>query len=637
LIAELKSLRNHVISGEKTWAKSISDAHPSRRRSAINFAHYLALRQTDLRELQPHLAFLGLSRLGRSEAHTLSSLNATLTALHALGGRQVPVYKAGPVEINEGTSLLNSHAQELLGTVPSKRSVGIMVTMPSEASTRPELLVSLLTAGMNVMRINCAHDGIDCWLAMIRNLRIAEKLTEKKCKIYVDLAGPKLRTGDLRSIGRALEFKPARDVWGEVTKPAYVWLTSREAPEAPSIAADAVIPISSQILSLARADDQLVFEDSRGIQRQVSLVERVGRSWVAFGVRHVYLRDGATCVLKRDDAELVTGQVGPLPELVLPLILGKGDRLLLTPEGKPGGPPQPDADDDAARYPSIPCTLREVFTASRPGQPIWFNDGKIGGVIQAVTRSGIVVEVTQAPLRGARLRPAKGINLPDTILDVPALSKKDLADLTALAPHVDIVGLSFVRSADDVYALHSVLSDLNASHLGTVFKIETRWGFENLPQILMAGLARPPVGIMVARGDLAVEIGFERLAEVQEEILWLSEAAHIPVIWATQVLESMAKQGLPSRAEVSDAAFGVRAECVMLNKGRYIVETVEFLSGVLGRMSAHHAKRRPMMRKLAVADKKVGSEVNMPREKLKVSDLSEAIARAEPSANWGSI
>jgi len=75
----------------------------------------------------------------------------------------------------------------------------------------------------------------------------------------------------------------------------------------------------------------------------------------------------------------------------------------------------------------------------------------------------------------------------------------------------------------------------------------------------------------------------------------------VPVIWATQVLESMAKRGLPSRAEVSDAAFGVRAECVMLNKGPYIVETVRFLSGVLGRMSGHHAKRRPMMRKLAVS------------------------------------
>jgi pyruvate kinase len=106
---------------------------------------------------------------------------------------------------------------------------------------------------------------------------------------------------------------------------------------------------------------------------------------------------------------------------------------------------------------------------------------------------------------------------------------------------------------------------------------------------------------MVARGDLAVEVGFERLSEVQEEILWLCEAAHLPVVWATQVLETMAKRGIPSRAEVSDAALAVRAECVMLNKGPYIVETTRFLSGVLTRMSGHRDKQKPTLRRLAVS------------------------------------
>jgi pyruvate kinase len=106
---------------------------------------------------------------------------------------------------------------------------------------------------------------------------------------------------------------------------------------------------------------------------------------------------------------------------------------------------------------------------------------------------------------------------------------------------------------------------------------------------------------MVARGDLAVEVGFERLAELQEEILWLCEAAHVPVIWATQVLDTLARRGIPTRAEVSDAAKGIRAECVMLNKGPHIVEAVRFLGGVLDRMSDHQAKHRPMMRRLAVS------------------------------------
>jgi len=105
---------------------------------------------------------------------------------------------------------------------------------------------------------------------------------------------------------------------------------------------------------------------------------------------------------------------------------------------------------------------------------------------------------------------------------------------------------------------------------------------------------------MVARGDLAVEVGFERLSEVQEEILWLCEAAHIPVIWATQILESMAKKGAPSRAEVTDAAMSIRAECAMLNKGPNIVETVRFLDGIMQRMESHYHKRRLMMRSLRV-------------------------------------
>ena len=106
---------------------------------------------------------------------------------------------------------------------------------------------------------------------------------------------------------------------------------------------------------------------------------------------------------------------------------------------------------------------------------------------------------------------------------------------------------------------------------------------------------------MIARGDLAVECGCERLAEVQEEILWICEAAHVPVIWATQVLETLAKHGLPSRAEITDAAMGDRAECVMLNKGPHIVEAVRVLDDILSRMEAHQSKKRAMLRSLRLA------------------------------------
>ncbi len=135
---------------------------------------------------------------------------------------------------------------------------------------------------------------------------------------------------------------------------------------------------------------------------------------------------------------------------------------------------------------------------------------------------------------------------------------------------------------------------------GVVLKIETPQAFSNLPDILLAALGRVPMGVMVARGDLAVEVGFARLAEVQEEILWLCEAAHLPVIWGTQVLETLAKKGMATRAEVTDAAMSVRAECVMLNKGPHIVEAVTFLNDVLERMQEHQAKKRTLLRRLSV-------------------------------------
>jgi pyruvate kinase len=108
----------------------------------------------------------------------------------------------------------------------------------------------------------------------------------------------------------------------------------------------------------------------------------------------------------------------------------------------------------------------------------------------------------------------------------------------------------------------------------------------------------PHIGVMIARGDLAVEVGFERLAEVQEEIMWACEAAHVPVIWATQVLDTLARTGQPSRAEVTDAAMSERAECVMLNKGPYIADAIEALDSILTRMSHHQDKKRSLLRRL---------------------------------------
>jgi pyruvate kinase len=211
------------------------------------------------------------------------------------------------------------------------------------------------------------------------------------------------------------------------------------------------------------------------------------------------------------------------------------------------------------------------------------------------------VQITRAGIDGEKLGADKGINFPDSDLRLPALTGLDLELLPVVAKFADLIGLSFVHDPDDVLTLQHRLGQLQGNRPGIVLKLETRKAFETLPLLILAALRSESTGLMIARGDLAVECGFERMAEIQEEILWICEAAHMPVIWATQVLETLAKEGLPSRAEITDAAMGVRAECVMLNKGPHILEAIRALDDILRRMVDHQSKKRPMLRSLRVA------------------------------------
>ena len=140
--------------------------------------------------------------------------------------------------------------------------------------------------------------------------------------------------------------------------------------------------------------------------------------------------------------------------------------------------------------------------------------------------------------------------------------------------------------------------------MGVVLKIENQQAFENLPLLLLEAMRHHVAfGVMIARGDLAVECGWERLVEIQEEVLWMCEAAHVPVIWATQVLEGLMQNGIPSRAEVTDAGLAARAECVMLNKGPYVVEAVRVLDDIMRRMKQHQIKKRATFRQLKVVER----------------------------------
>lgn len=219
-------------------------------------------------------------------------------------------------------------------------------------------------------------------------------------------------------------------------------------------------------------------------------------------------------------------------------------------------------------------------------------------MIDRIEFAQVLVRITHVRPRGEKLRGDKGINLPESRLRIGALTPKDIEDLAFVVENADVVELSFANSAHDVELLHDHMARLGDRRPAIVLKIETRRAFENLPAMLLAAMRAPCCGVMIARGDLAVECGFERLAEVQEEILWICEAAHVPVIWATQVLETLAKEGMPSRAEITDAAMGDRAECVMINKGPHVLSAVRVLDDILRRMQQHQAKKRAMLREL---------------------------------------
>jgi pyruvate kinase len=602
LIPQVEELYERALVLENNYGETLQRVDATYRDSARNLLHYLAVRQIDIRQLQIGLASIGLSSLGRMEAHTLSTLSEVLFALHRIANQNWAPGARSPVDFNTGQMSLNMHAEALLGLTAGKRSVRIMVTMPSEAATDPALVRDLLAAGMDVMRINCAHDNPGSWAAMVNNLRRAQRELGRSCKILTDLGGPKLRTGAIQSEGRILRIKPKRDIRGRVVTPAQMWLTPAEIPQDDPGGVTTTLVMPRELLQKSMRGDELKFQDTRDKQRTLRIVSCAGESRLAEIAKTAYIEDGLPVTLHRREEKLGAARFSRLPAVMAPLQLAVGDHLLLTRDDEPGQSAIRDYNGQVIKPARIPCTLKEAFDALKPGASVWFDDGKIGGTALDNNGEIITVQITHANLKGGRLRAEKGINLPETDLSMPALTSKDLEDLKFVVQYADMIGLSFVRTPEDVFLLQEQLAKLGAKHVGVILKIETRTAFENLPHLLLASLCAPPVGVMVARGDLGVEVGFERLAEVQEEILWLCEAAHAPVIWATQVLEGMATNGAPSRAEVSDAVMSGRAECVMLNKGPYIVETVRFLNGILERMDAHQSKRRAMMRRLSVSE-----------------------------------
>jgi pyruvate kinase len=632
LLGKVAAIREEIVADEASPHALLDAVHANYRESARNLLHYLALHRHDLRPLQFRLAALGLSSLGRAESHVLAMVDAVLELLHRLAGRawRPPTQEEGRIDFAKGQRLLTELTHALFGPTIPGRDVRIMVTMSSEAARNYTLVHNLLQQGMDCMRINCAHDDAATWLRMIGHLRRAEQSLGRRCRIVKDLAGPKLRTGPLGPGPKVVRVRPRRDVYGRVVAPARVWLTSKTSFQRPPSPADVCLPVPEKWLTRLRRGERVKFIDARHARRTFVVDVTDCGCW-AEATKMAYLVPGTLLRHERGVARCGgrEGAVGDLPPAEGAITLKQGDPFILTRGLEPGRPATHDRAGHVLTPALIGCTNPEVFDDVRSGESIWFDDAKIGGVVEQVESRRVLAKITQTRLTGGKLRADKGINLPESDLRPGALTEKDLEDLHLVAEHADVVELSFANTARDVELLQQHLTRLGRRPPAIVLRIETRRGFENLPEMLLTAMRWPCVGVMIARGDLAVECGFEWLAEVQEEILWICEAAHGPVIWATQVLENLAKEGIPSRAEITAAAMGHRAECVMLNEGPHVLTAVRVLDDILRRMQAHQVKKRAMLRELRLAH-------SLPTEPIDSTESGRPVAGQTPGELAGS-
>jgi pyruvate kinase len=602
LLQQLEDIKQQAAEFEKKYSGELEKVPPSNLKSAKNLIHYLALRNQDIREIQDTLWQLGISRLGKAESHVLASIVSVQNILKGILN-EFPVESEKPeISFKRGRKILKANTTSLLGQKLKGSQVRIMVTLPTEAADDYKLVKKLFNAGMNSARINCAHDDANIWERMIKNIEKAKKQTGRNCKICMDLGGPKLRTGSMRQGPKVVHLTPERDLLGKVTSPAEAWLISDRSIQLENSKItdeDILIPLPDEFLNSLKPKDEILFTDSRGKDKKLVVDKKFNSRRLVRCFESAYIKTGTTFTLKnKRDTNGVTANVGELLPLEESIILKQGDKLIIHSDPATGEPTEFNNEGELIKPAHISCTLPDIFKDVKSGEQIILDDGKIEGVIKNVEQDRIEVEITYSKEEGTKLRADKGINLPESKLSIKGLTEKDKEDLKFIAKNADVVNCSFVNSAEDVKDIIDELKTLSATEIGVILKIETRKAFENLPSILLTAMQHHPVGVMIARGDLAIECGWKDLAMIQEEIMWLCEAAHLPIIWATQVLETMAKKGRPSRAEITDAAFAGRAESVMLNKGPFIFEAIKILDVIISSLQDYHEKQAPMLPKL---------------------------------------
>lgn len=468
---ELEFLQKKMIHVVELHSAEILLVDSAQRSSFMNLLFYLVLRSEDIRDLQTRLHIVGLSSLASSESHIYCQLNAILERL----GKEFIPDDEYTYSYAKASDDLRFKSKELFGEKREFMVPFIMVTLDAGFAEDFAKLKELLLTGMNVARINCAHDDEDVWEKMIKNVSRATEETQLPCKIYMDLAGPKIRT-------------------------------------------------------VLRA--------------------------------------------KKNKIEVETGEM-----------------IFLT----------DDIEGNDSKKKLVGCTIKGIVQQLKIGERVLFDDGSIECKIENLDKDKATLTVIRVSREKPYIKPEKGINFPDSMLSLSSITDFDMACLPFICKHADLIGYSFVRNSNDLLQLQNLLSNQGGKEILIILKIETREAVRNLPSLLIQGMRDRAFGVMIARGDLAIELGFERMSEIQEEILWICEAAHVPVIWATQVLETLNKTGLATRSEITDASYSGFAECVMINKGEHTVEVIETLKDILFRGGGHHIKKRYTFRPLSIA------------------------------------
>ena len=532
LLDELKTLREAMERIEIEEQATLAAIAPRFQASATNLLHFIAFHRNNHPGLPMAMREAGLCSLEGCDGHLHASLSTVIGVLQKLEGlpAEPPRPSAAPSSLG-AQALRQAHGERLLGGRPGADSgtstAAFMTTLPALATDQTSLIGDLIEAGMHIARINCGQDGPEVWSDLVARVRAAA--AGRDVRIAMDLAGPKIRIGALPSQPGVVDARPQRNRYGKLLQSARILAVPSEGsagqpPRQPDLAPVDVLPIRNEGWRSLTIGDRLRARDSSGRWRELTVVDRLQRGLLLSCNQRCHFTSGLEFLQEGGPGRIV---VGDLPAQEGDVLLRLGERLRLT-SGAPGQEEGANRGREA-----LSCTMPEVLADLQVGERVLFDGGSIAGLIREVCPGAVEVEITQARPKGNRLRANKRIRFPDSRLTIPALTSRDRSDLAFAAAHADIVCCSFVSRAAALEVLQDELEGHGRADLAVVLKIETRQAFLNLPRLLLTAMRDPrPLGVMIARGELAIECGWEELAEIQEEILRICAAAHIPCVGA---------------------------------------------------------------------------------------------------------